>query len=88
MLPAWLITSSNFNHNKKRALTWALLNKISDVFMKQYKEKVEDLKSACENDLFFVERCGNENATSDRMLEVVLDKAVEIKQEYDQDGQE
>jgi hypothetical protein len=42
----------------------------------------------CENYLFFVQSCGNENATSDRMLEALLDKAIEIKQEYDQDGQE
>lgn len=56
--------------------------------MKQYKEKVEDLKNMCESYLSFVQYCGNENAASDRMLESVLDKAVEIKQEYDQDGQE
>jgi hypothetical protein len=56
--------------------------------MKQYKEKVEDLKSICENYLLFVHSCGNENAASDRMLEILLDKAMEIKQEYDQDGQE
>ena len=56
--------------------------------MKQYKEKVEVLKNMCENCLFFVQGCGNENAASDRMLEVLLNKATEIKQEYDQDGQE
>ena len=55
--------------------------------MKQYKEKVEALKNVCENYLFFVQCCGNENATSDVILEVLLDKAMEIKQEYDQDGQ-
>ena len=57
-------------------------------YMKQYKEKVESLKNMCENYLFFVQDCGNENAASDRMLEVLLNKATEIKQEYDQDGQE
>ena len=56
--------------------------------MKQYKKKVEALKNMCENYLFFVQGCGNENAASDRMLEVLLNKATEIKQEYDQDGQE
>lgn len=56
--------------------------------MKQYKEKVEALKSICENYLLFVQGCGNENAASDRMLEILLNKAMEIKQEYDQDGQE
>ena len=56
--------------------------------MKQYKEKVEALKNICEHYLFFVQGCGNENAASDRMLEVLLNKAIEIKQEYDQDGQE
>ena len=56
--------------------------------MKQYKEKVETLKKLCEKYLYFVIRCSNENATSDRMLEDILDKAIEIKQEYDQDGQE
>lgn len=57
-------------------------------YMKQYKEKVEALKNMCENYLFFVQGCGNENSASDRMLEVLLNKAIEIKQEYDQDGQE
>ena len=56
--------------------------------MKQYKEKVEALKNICENYFLFVQGCGNENATSDRILEILLDKAMEIKQEYDQDGQE
>lgn len=55
--------------------------------MKQYKDKIIALKNICDNFLFFVEACGNENATSDRMLECILDKAMEIKQEYDQDGQ-
>ena len=50
--------------------------------------KVEALKNMCENYLFFVQGCGNENAASDRMLEALLNKAIEIKQEYDQDGQE
>jgi hypothetical protein len=53
--------------------------------MKQYKEKVEALKNICENYLFFVQYCGNENSTSDKMLEVLLDKAMKIKEEYDQD---
>ena len=56
--------------------------------MKQYKEKVESLKNICEHYLFFVQGCGNENTASDRILEILLDKAMEIKQEYDQDGQE
>jgi hypothetical protein len=56
--------------------------------MKQYKEKVEDLKRTCENYLLFVKSCGNENAASDRILEILLDKAMKIKQEYDQDGQQ
>ena len=56
--------------------------------MKQYKEKVEALKNICENYLFFVQGCRNENSSSDRMLELILDKAMEIKQEYYQDGQE
>lgn len=55
--------------------------------MKQYKKDVEALKNICENYLFFVQGCGNENAVSDRMLEALLDKAMKIKQKYDQDGQ-
>jgi hypothetical protein len=55
--------------------------------MKRYKKDVEALKNICENYLFFVQGCGNENATSDRMLEVLLDKAMKIKQKYDKDGQ-
>lgn len=47
-------------------------------YMKQYKEKVEVLKNMCENYLFFVQCCVNENAASDRMLEVLLNKAYEI----------
>ena len=57
-------------------------------YMKQYKEKVEVLKNMCENYLFFVQGCGNENVASDRLLEALLNKATEIKEEYDQGGQE
>ena len=55
--------------------------------MKQYKKDVEALKNICENYLFFVQGYGKENAVSDIILKVLLDKAMEIKQKYDQDGQ-
>lgn len=54
--------------------------------MKNYKEKVQQLKTACDEFLSQVNSMGNENAWTDRKLEQIIDIATNIIIEYRNDG--
>ena len=53
--------------------------------MKNYKNKIKELRNKCDEFLQQVDSLGNECAWTDRKLEDILEFAEKLKREYDKD---
>lgn len=55
--------------------------------MKNYKNKIKELRNKCDEFLQQVNSIGNECAWTDRKLEDILDYASKIEKDYEEDVQ-